>query len=247
VIGCADVARLVTAFVDGELDLGRGSAVRGHARTCADCAALIEAEARVRQTATELDVVDPPPSLWGRIEARLAAEETRDARRSRLWLWWQGARTPAWTGIVAATAAFVLALWLVGDRRVPTEADSARRQPAAGADAAVVVGVAGPGAGADHSERVRAEIARADERYVTVIDELRRAVADERAGWSPAQTAAIDVRLTELEAQAAQQRAAAAGSDDPAERDDLHRTYRAEIALLQDAVLGADEAWGGRP
>src|SRR6185503_5104567 len=89
VMRCADVERLVTEYVDGELDERRSSALRGHLRVCTGCAARVEDEVAVRETAGSLAPLDPPADLWAAIDTRLAEAEIADARRSRVWLWWQ--------------------------------------------------------------------------------------------------------------------------------------------------------------
>ena len=155
--GCRDTDRLVTAYVDGELDERRSSALRGHLRVCERCAERVEDEVRMRDAAARLEPLDPPTGLWKAIDTRLAQEEIDDSRRSPLWLWWQraldGARRHAVPlGVVGAAAAALLAVWLT---RAGAEERTART--AGGAPAG---GAAQPGGPADPAEP--AEPAAAD-------------------------------------------------------------------------------------
>ncbi len=102
---CDDVITRLTAYVDGELDDATGSALRGHLRTCATCHAAALDEVAVRDAMTRLPTPDVPPELWQSIQAQLAEHEVADSKRSRLWLWWQAARTKLVPGLLVAGAA----------------------------------------------------------------------------------------------------------------------------------------------
>jgi hypothetical protein len=102
---CDDVITRLTAYVDGELDDATGSALRGHLRTCATCHAAALDEVAVRDAMTKLPAPDVPPELWQSIQAQLADHEVADSKRSRLWLWWQAARTKLVPGLLVAGAA----------------------------------------------------------------------------------------------------------------------------------------------
>jgi hypothetical protein len=257
---CRDVQRLVTAFVDGELEPGQASALRGHSRACSSCSALIEAEAAVRRAAQELEAgLDPPPSLWAGIEAQLAAAERADASRSWLWMWWQAARGQVFVGAAVAGAVALAVVWVVAHgvgRGGTGEPRSQSSLSAPGQKRFVNQGRPGgsnaapapdPRDGGDEPELEIAEafardIIEADRRYREAVAELRQLVAEEREHWSPTAARKLDARLAKLDAQLARHRVGAAGDDQPRSRDALFAVYRSEIALLQDAVLN-----GGLP
>ena len=69
---CRDVLRLSTAYIDGQLDERRSSAVRGHLRTCVACESAVAQEVQIRDAAAELDPIDPPAALWRAVEEKLA-------------------------------------------------------------------------------------------------------------------------------------------------------------------------------
>jgi anti-sigma factor RsiW len=218
---CRDVEALVSAYLDGELDSARSSALRGHLRGCAACRALADDHARIGGALADLEPAEPPPTMWDGVMARLADAERADARRSRLGLVgrrvWERVRPQLWpaTAVLAAAAAAVA--WIAIDRaaEAPPEADEpaprgrlavqatddpdvgpplpARPDPIAQIDAPARAGV-------DVEVALAVELARLDDLYATSVDELIDAIADDRAGWPAAQRRAYDAELGRLRA-----------------------------------------------
>lgn len=243
---CRDVDDLVTAYVDGELDERRSSALRGHLRVCTACAERVEDEARLREAAGSLQPLDPPAELWAAIDARLADAEIADARRSRAWLWWQRAvdgarRHRIAVGMAGAAAAAVLAVWIVrgaGEERAPAGrpqvAELATAVQASGADPCDAV--------ATHDEQVLCQAHEAERRYLDAIAELSQLVAEERASWAAADAARFDAALAELDRAAGDElrRLAVAAGASPSSRDPLYSIYQAKIDLLSRAAVGGE-------
>lgn len=241
---CRDVERLVTAYVDGELDDRRSSAVRGHLRVCSTCAERVEDEARVRELAGEMEPIDPPQTMWQAIDARLAEEEIGDSHRSGLWLLVQrgldGARrNRLLVGVGAAACAVLLILWLPGGGSPePAVAPPARvaAQPAAPPAAQLSCGDA-----RTHEELVQCQMRESDQRYLDAIAELNQVVAEERAEWSEGDASRFDSELAELGRAAELELVRLAGQPSgPAGRDPLHAIYRQQIDLLTSAVVAGD-------
>ena len=90
---CDDVRAKLTAYLDGELEDDRGSAIRGHLRGCDACRHMAADEAALRDGLRSLPPLDPPNALWAGIQRRLAAEEVADSDR------------PAWRRALARFAA----------------------------------------------------------------------------------------------------------------------------------------------
>src|SRR5678815_4584208 len=82
-MSCESIREKLTAYLDGELEGERGSAVRGHLRGCEACRQIAADEAALRDGLRALPPLDPPPSLWAGVQARLAAAEAAEARRPR--------------------------------------------------------------------------------------------------------------------------------------------------------------------
>jgi anti-sigma factor RsiW len=61
---CSDARSQLTAYLDGELEGDRGSAVRGHLRGCGACRSAAAEEAALRDELRALPPLDPPASLW---------------------------------------------------------------------------------------------------------------------------------------------------------------------------------------
>ncbi len=244
---CRDVDDLVTAYVDGELDERRSSALRGHLRVCSACADRVEDEARVREAAGSLEPLDAPAELWSAIDARLAEAEIADARRSRVWLWCQraldGARRYRIAFAVAgAAAAAALAVWIVrggGGERPVAGAQVAELAPAVKSSAPAPTGDPCD-AVATHDEQVLCQMHEADRRYLDAIAELTRLVAEERAGWTAADTARFDAALADLDRAAGDElkRLAVATAAPSSSRDPLYSIYQAKIDLLSRAAVG---------
>src|SRR4029077_16907560 len=80
---CDKLRARLTAYLDGELADDHGSVVRGHLRECAACRQVARDEAALRDGLRMLAPVAPPATLWAGVQARLAAAEVADARKSR--------------------------------------------------------------------------------------------------------------------------------------------------------------------
>jgi hypothetical protein len=247
---CRDVDELVTAYVDGELDERRSSALRGHMRVCTGCAERVEDEVRLREAAGSLEPLDAPADLWSAIDARLAEAEIADARRSRVWLWWQRAldgarRHRIAVGMAGAAAAAVLAVWIVrgggdgsGDMPSASGAEVAELAPAL--ESAAPASADPCDAVASHDEQVLCQMHEADRRYLDAIAELDRLVSEERASWPAADAARFDAALAELDRAAGDElkRLAVATGAVPSSRDPLYDIYQAKIDLLSRAAVG---------
>lgn len=264
---CADVQALASAYLDGELDNARASALRGHVRMCPDCLALVQDLATVRDTMAGLEPEEPPPSLWAAVERGVAEAEMADARRSVLWLRWQQVRPWLLPGAVAAAASMAVALWALrgpaSDREAHLGAElaagEAREQagelapgpgqrmhadaPPGPAHALVPAPEPGHGpghgveAGQDFSTRRRHELARADQRYESVLVELRGIVAAERAQWPAHAATRFDHRMAAFDAEARRHRQALDPAEGARGRDALYALYQAEISFLQSAAI----------
>lgn len=244
---CRDVLDLSTAYIDGDLDDRRSSAVRGHLRVCADCERAIADEAALRDAAANLEPLDPPASMWSAIERRLEVAEIEDSRRSRLWLWWQAARPHLLYAGVGVAAVLAAAIWLGGGREgaapAGTPPEVAATEPVHEQRAEFAPDVDDSGVDdADQTqlERAMRELSKADEHYLSAITELRTMAEEERATWSSDQAARYDKRVAEFEQVTVEHRKRLAHdeSGDPATRDALFALYQAEIEFLQGAALG---------
>jgi hypothetical protein len=240
---CRDVARLSSAYVDGQLDDGRSSALRGHLRQCDRCRELVEDQVRLLEVAEELEPLDPPPAMWAAIGERLAAAEVGDAHRSRLWLWWQGARAYGLPAAVAVVAVIAAGTFWMRDGAPEAEVATGRAQQGVAAGDARVVD---PAPAIEFEVARTAEIERADRRYVEAIDDLRQLAERERERWSTDQVAAFDTRVAEFERAVRDQRQ---GSRDVRTgivaggapgRDPLYAVYQQQIDYLQRAVLDGE-------
>lgn len=244
---CKDVDRLATAYVDGELDDHRSSALRGHLRVCDACAARVEDEASIREAAGALPPrMDPPDGLWAAIDARLAQEEIGDASRPRVWLWWQrvvdGARryrVPV--AIAGAAAAALLAVWVTRSTTTtsttPSTITSTSTSPSTTTSPSTITR---DGCSATtHEDELACQAAASDRRYLAAMRDLETAVAAERPTWSTDDAARFDADLAALDRAALDERKRLAVKTAlaPVDRDALTRIYQDRLDLLSRAVL----------
>lgn len=262
---CDKIQPRLTAYLDGDLADDHGSVVRGHLRECAACRQVARDEAALRDGLRLLPPVDPPPSLWAGVQARLAAEEVADARTPRWrratarWARWARARwTPTLPQLAVASAfaaaAIAVATWR-GHRAddpagsavalpVPPSLPALRDQPvpptprpAPARSYAPDPGVA-PSAD-DVTADLAAEPARTTESYDRVVGELMQLAQSARARWSDDGRAAFDAQVAGL-------RSAIAHAGPPRS---VQRAQRSLIRYLQGAIVRDDRllASGGPP
>jgi len=253
-MNCRDVAAGITAYLDGELDATTSSALRGHLRTCAACRTLADDHARIAGALAALPPAEPPAALWQGVQARLAAAEAADARRSGLGLRLRGAVT-AWGSrlranvlpvTAVAAAAVVGAVWLARHRAsTPLEPSLAITMPA---PVEIRDAPAPPSPGEDIETALDREQARVDHLYAQTVAELLEDAVDERATWPAPRQRSFDAELARLQGDVVARPAnpaVPAGADafDSAEalaaaREARERAWQRLVRFLQHAALG---------
>lgn len=247
---CDDVRARLTGYLDGELEGDRGSAVRGHLRGCEACRQAALDEAALRDGLRALPPIDPPPSLWAGVQARLAAAEVADAERPawrRALARWAPQLRLGLAGVALAAAALLL-VWHTRHRAaepaLPAVASQTPVAPPAPAPAPPPPAPAPAPAPAGPADDVSAELAAAPAAetasYAQAASELMKLADDARAHWSEDRRQAFDTRVAELRHQIA-----AAHDERPRQR-----AYRALIRYLQRAAIRDDVALadtGGMP
>ena len=248
----------MTAYLDGELEDDRGSAVRGHLRGCAACRDLAEAEAALRDGLRALPPLEPPPSLWAGVQRELAAAEVRDAE-TPAWRRWIARWAPQAPQIAIGSAALAVAVgvlaWRYHDRAnqpagsgslataAPVETpsgvpdDPSRvEHPAPPPSTTVQPPIAG-----DVTQEIADDTARTTATYKQAADELAGLARAARAQWPDDRKLAFDGKLAGFERELA---AAADGRP-------RQKVYRAMIRYLQgvairDEVAANEPALAGR-
>jgi hypothetical protein len=250
---CDDTRRRLTAYLDGDLDADGGTLVRVHLRGCAACRQVATDEAALRDGLRALPAVDPPPSLWAGVQARLAAAEEAAAKRPRwrrvLARWAPAMPRFAAGGLVAAAA--VTALWWRTHRagepapepapaheaiaRLPTQPAPDPGPPPVASPRSCDLPEAG-----DVTADLALDAGRRSGCYAAEAETLRAQVDAVRAGWTDDQRATFDAQLASLRG----------AVDAAAEGRARHRAWRSVVRYLQGA-LARDEvvalAGGGAP
>ena len=249
---CDKIRPRLTAYLDGDLADDHGSVVRGHLRECAACRQVARDEAALRDGLRALAPVDPPPSLWAGVQARLAAEEVADARTPR-WRraaarWARWART-RWTptmpqlAVASAAAAAAIALLTVRGPRPdepagPPVARSGVHDPRELRNPPAPVPSPAPDQPAalhaptadDVTADLAADSTRTTESYDRVVGELMNLAESARERWSDDDQAAFAARVAGL-------RSAIAHAGPPRS---VQRAQRSLIRYLQHAIVRDD-------
>ena len=234
---CDSVREKLTAYLDGELEGERGSAVRGHLRGCDACRQAAADEAALRDGLRALPPLDPPASLWAGVQQRLAAAEVADAERPawRRALAWLSPRAPqlglAGAALTAAIILIVVKLNRSDDKPQVALPTSPEHQ---------IIGPDTPKKNApveakdegDMTASLAAEPAQVTATYAQTARKLLDVANEARAQWP-------DDRKHDFDAQVAtmQKKIAAATTERP-RRD----AYRKLIRYLQRAVIQDDVA-----
>jgi putative zinc finger protein len=207
---CDDVRGRITAYLDGELEGERASAIRGHLRGCAACRTVATDEAALRDGLRALPPLDPPASLWAGVQRQLAAAEVADSRKPS----WRRALarfrqilpplTPRFgLAAVAIAGSVAILAWKIHHAGAP--------QPTVAHDDHHVVTPPTPPtptppppapAPALDEQDVTAELAglaaRTTASYAETADELVKVALEQRVSWSDDRKQVFDAKLVDL-------------------------------------------------
>jgi anti-sigma factor RsiW len=239
-VNCEDVRSKLTAYLDGELEDNRGSAVRGHLRGCDACRAMAADEAALRDGLRALPPLDPPNALWSGIQARLAAEEVADSERpawrralARLGERWRPMAPQLALGTMALAIAVLVLAVRYRDSQQPTT-PVASNGPALPVPAAPQVAVPAvpamppmPPMPGDVVAELASDRTDRTSTYQHVADALVEDAMTARANWPDDHKQAFDAKLAGFKTELA---AAPEGRG----RD---KVYRAMIRYLQNAAI----------
>jgi hypothetical protein len=234
---CESVREKLTAYLDGELEGERGSAVRGHLRSCDACRAIASDEAALRDGLRSLPPLDPPPSMWAGVQQRLAAEEIKDAERPA-WgraLAWLRPHAPhfAFGGVAVGAAIVLIAMRMQRDDEPTKPAPIVDVRPQKAAPERVdSPDCTLTGDGGDVTQVLAAEPAKVTACYAQTARELLELAAEARGEWPADRQQDFDLQLASLE-----QRVVQATEERPRQN-----AYRKLIRYLQRAVVRDDVA-----
>jgi predicted anti-sigma-YlaC factor YlaD len=228
---CTDIRSQLTAYLDGELEDDRGSAVRGHLRTCEACRTAATDEAALRDGLRALPPLDPPASLWAGVQARLAQAEMADAERPAwrrtLARWMSLTRNRAQLGLAALAVATAVVVLVWHARQPGEEPSQPFALPTLPHPPARLVAPAPVPDATDVSVELASAPAHETGSYAAAADELLKLAHEARERWSDDRRQAFDTRVAELRKQI----------DGAAEGAPRHRAYRALIRYLQRAAV----------
>lgn len=202
---CDDVRPQLSAYLDGELEDDRGSAIRGHLRGCTACRMAANDEAGLRDGLRALPQLDAPSEMWAGVQRQLAAAEIADAEKprwrhvvSRLAQQWFSPRF----AVASAALAVVVCVWAW--RFTHTHAATDAPQVAAQPPVASVSKLAGeaptaPGPAGDIAAEIAALPQRTTDAYAQAAEELEKLAGDARTRWSADRQQQFDAKLGALQ------------------------------------------------
>lgn len=252
---CEKLRGKLTAYLDGDLDPDAGTVVRGHLRTCDECRDVAAAEAKLRDELRALPSIDPPPSMWEGVQARLAAAEVVESERpgwrrtlDRAISWTRGSGVFAPRTLVGGVAVAAIALVVMWRMNRPEAEDAAptTREVIAVPSPVLApshhetkvggpVGVETAPFGTDVTADLAGEGQRVVASYVGTAEELMTMIGEVRAQWS------VDAQVTYDREVAALQAKVNAATGDRAKQREL----RALIRYVQRALVRDDVALAG--
>lgn len=244
-MNCSEVHPQLTAYLDGELADDRGSAIRGHLRSCAACRQIAADEGVLRDGLRDLPPVDPPPSLWANVQAQLANAEVADAKRpawKRALRRWSAMLAPSWPqlafgGVAAAAVISFVVLRSQGSHDAEPHAPTTNTPEVATVQQSAPVEL--PASSGDVTDDLASEAARVTDTYADAAEELLALANEERARWTDEQRDTFDAHVADLRQTIER---AAAGRPQ-------QKAWRTLIRYLQNAAV-RDEialASGGTP
>jgi hypothetical protein len=235
-VTCDDVRPKLTAYLDGELEGDRGSALRGHLRGCEACRGLAADEAVLRDGLRALPILDPPASLWTGVQRQLAAAEVADSERPawrRVLSSFRARWAPLVPQLAIGSAALAVAVsvlaWRYHDR-------GASQVDATPPGAVAVLPVPTPPAptqptpttiDGDVTAELAAEVTRTTTTYQQAADELVQVALTSRTQWSDDRKQVFDTKLAAF-------RHDIASAHDARPRN---RAYRSMIRYLQGVAI----------
>ncbi|MFW6129482.1 MAG: anti-sigma factor family protein [Candidatus Aminicenantaceae bacterium] len=85
---CKKAKKLISDYIDGELDSSQRSSLEEHLKECEECRKFMEDTQRIAHTAQELEAGSPSPYVWTRIKQGVEAKTpSYEASRKRAWRW----------------------------------------------------------------------------------------------------------------------------------------------------------------
>ena len=208
-MNCHECQPLLSAYVDQSVRADDRAAVERHLRTCAQCRALADDFAAIRDAAGSLEPLVPPAHVWRQLSATAAAAQPR--------------RVPfglfGWRPLSATAMAvmIVAGLWRVGTLLQPTATTSTPTQLARVDDADT-----------DSDPETHYTVAIAQLEEVTRAD--RDVLDQETAGAMNAGLTVIDDAITESRA------ALRSEPQSESAQESLFAALRRKVALLQEMV-----------
>ncbi|HZX10515.1 MAG TPA: zf-HC2 domain-containing protein [Acidobacteriota bacterium] len=85
---CKKAKKLISDYIDGELDSSKRSSLEKHVEECEECQKFMEDYKSIARTAQELEAGSPSPYVWTRIKQGVEAQTpSYETSGKRVWRW----------------------------------------------------------------------------------------------------------------------------------------------------------------
>jgi len=223
----------IADYLEGTLGGPEAGRVDAHLAGCESCSSLVADLRAIRATARVLERHAPPPEVWNRVAAQIAA----DGRGVRSHAW------PTFRGFAAA-AMIVLMLgagaWFAWERQgEPAAATAANAAPPASASAEP---------SARRTDSVDAQLQQAEQQYADTIQGLDAIRQAGSTALDPDTAAVLQANLTVIDKAIGESRAALQSEPSSSlAQDSLFGALQSKVSLLQDTVALINEMRKGNP
>ncbi len=234
---CDRYSEAIGDYVDGTLDERAGRELELHLAGCPSCRALVADLRQIRDTARQLEPMEPPARVWTALAQQIAADRAAAApvrpaggRRSGLAAW----LSPAWqTGLAAAAVIAVITVtasivWLI---------ERPGGMPAGPATASTSAPATPESAGPATAESVAGELKQAEGHYQKAIEGLQQIAKDGEGSLDPKVAESLQKNLAIVDQAIADSRAALQQqpTSEPAQAS-LLDAFRTKVGLLQETI-----------
>jgi len=118
-MNCKKAKKLISDYVDGELDLTKRSSLEEHLESCEECRKILEDYKGIAGTARQLEAGSPSPYVWNRIKKGLETSTPSYKEAKRLPLRWSPKLKYAvsFLSVLLVVGAVVVGIYYLGNQK----------------------------------------------------------------------------------------------------------------------------------
>jgi anti-sigma factor RsiW len=115
---CKKAKKLISDYIDGELDSSQRFSLEQHLKTCEKCRRFMEEYKSIAQTAQKLEAGSPSPYVWTRIRQGLELQTSPHESQKKMWRWSPQLRYAVGVlSLLVVVGAVVIGITLIGNQK----------------------------------------------------------------------------------------------------------------------------------